>query len=48
MRSKPGIRARRCEDGGKYKVKSLFHVTVVEGGVKTFTDDFDAWCIQMP
>lgn len=36
------------DDGGKYKVKGLFHVTVVEGGVKTLTDNFDARCIQMP
>ena len=36
------------DDGGKYKVASRFHVTVVDGEEKTFTDVFDARCIRQP
>ncbi len=36
------------DDGGKYKVSSRFHVTVVDGEPKTFSDVFDARCIRQP
>ena len=36
------------EDGGKYKVSYRFHVTVVDGELKTLTDHFDARCIHQP
>ena len=36
------------DDGGKYKVSFRFHVTVVDGELKTLTDSYDARCIRQP
>jgi hypothetical protein len=36
------------DDGGKYKVSIRFHITVVDGELKTEMDRFDARCIQYP
>lgn len=36
------------DDGGKYEVSFRFHVTVVDGELKTLTDHFDATCIRQP
>jgi hypothetical protein len=34
--------------GGKYKVSIRFHLTLVDGQMKSFMDTFDARCIQQP
>lgn len=35
-------------DGGKFRIKVRFHVTEIDGDLKTFTDVFDTTCIRQP